>query len=175
MTLSSFTIVEPGISKMCNTARRADSPTRLVAQPTQSVTACSQIQENAARLLAVARHVDSGATISAVTKANDSSTLVKIQSSPNIGTTMTLATLTALRVAFPFSSFSATECVASGNTQFVVILKSNIEEIRHAKQLCREFRSMKVMKIVSNGLLIAGLCCYVALVYAKTITQLESL
>ena len=152
---------------MCNNAsqQRSCSPTRTNAN--------SEIKQNSESLLAIARHVDSGAKISAVTKASDSSTIVKIDSSPSLGTTMTLATLTALRVSFPFASTSATECITTGNTQFVVILKTNIEEIRHAKLLCEEFKSMRILKNVSNFLFVIGLSVYVALIYSKAISQLE--
>ena len=153
---------------MSKNVSRSSSPTRPAA-------GSSEIQQNSESLLAIARRIDVGATISAVTKASDSSTIVKIDATPSLGTTMTLATLTALRVSFPFASTSATECISTGNTQFVVILKTNIEEIRHAKLLCQEFKSMRILRNISNFLFVVGLSVYVALIYSKAISQLELL
>lgn len=119
-------------------------------------------------LLAVARKVDAGATISAVTKSHES-TLVKIDPSPDVGTTTTLATLTALRVAFPFATVTAVESFSSGCTQFQILLHTDTQELRHAKEMCRDRRSMKTLKALSNALAVAGLCTYGALLYATVI------
>jgi hypothetical protein len=137
--------------------------------PTFSPPAFSPAQTNANSLLAVARRVDSGATISAVTKTNDSSTLIKIDPSEDAGTTKTLATLAALRVGFPFATVSALESHTTGHTQFHVILRTNTEEVKHAKEMYKDLVSMKVLKSISNALAVFGLCAYAALLYATAI------
>ena len=119
-------------------------------------------------LLAVARKVDYGARIGAVTKSRES-TLVKIDPSPDAGTTTTLATLAALRVAFPFATVTTVESFSSGSTQFQILLHTDTQELRHAKEVCRDRRSMKTLKALSNALAVAGLCTYGALLYATVI------
>lgn len=132
-------------------------------------TACTPAQTNATSLLAVAKRVDSDASIAAVTKAGDDTTLIKIDPGAEAGTAKTLATLAALRVAFPFATVSALECHSTGNTQFQVILRTNSEELRHAKEVCANFRSMKILNSLSNTLGVCGLCTYAALLYATAI------
>jgi predicted RecA/RadA family phage recombinase len=129
----------------------------------------SAARTNASNLIVVANRIDPGAKISAVTKASDESTLVKIDPSFDIGTAKTLATLAAMRVAFPFASVTATESYSTGHTQFVVLLKTNTEDIRNAKQLYANVGLMQILKQLSNTLALVGLCTYAALLYASAI------
>lgn len=123
---------------------------------------------HSASLIAVARRVDAAATIAAVTKSHES-TLVKIDPGPDAGTTTTLATLAALRVAFPFATVTATESFTSGLTQFHILLHTNTQELQHAKEMCRDRRSMRTLRALSNTFAVAGLCAYGALLYASVI------
>lgn len=154
--------------------RRSSSPSRersseeIAAALAEKVVATSPAHVHSNTLLAVARRVDAGATISAVTKSHES-TLVKIDPSPDAGTTMTLATLTALRVAFPFATVTTVESFSCGSTQFQILLHTDTQELRHAKEMCRDRRSMKTLKALSNVLAVAGLCTYGALLYATVI------
>lgn len=143
------------------------NPTNRSSSPTPPVPS-SAAHTHSTHLLAVARRVDSEASVAAVTKAHES-TLVKIDPGPNSGTSISLATLAALRVAFPFATVTAVESYATGCTQFHVLLHTNTEELRHARELCRERRSMRAMRALSNMLLISGLCAYGALLYATAI------
>lgn len=156
--------------------RRSSSPTNesdsILNRPTP-VSSLSPSQQSAAQthsdsLLAVARRVDAGASIAAVTKAS-ASTLVKINPGPDTGTPATLATLAALRLAFPFATVTAIEDFASGSTQFQILLHTNTEELLHAKEVCRQHPSMRALKVVSNAFAIGGLCTYAALLYAALI------
>jgi len=95
--------------------------------------------------------------------------LIKIDPSIDAGTATTLATLAAMRIAYPFASVTATESFVTGHTQFVVLLKTNTDDIRHAKQLYQDLRSMRTLKSISNALAVCGLCTYAALLYATAI------
>ena len=125
------------------------------------------------QLLAVARRVDSDASIAAVTKSHES-TLIKIDPGPYSSTPVTLATLAALRVAFPFATITAVESYATGATQFMVLLHTNTEDLRHARELCRERCSMRALRALANTLAIAGLCAYGALLYATAVDHRRS-
>jgi hypothetical protein len=149
-------------SKDRNSESAAANPT----SPTSPTTSPAHVHSNA--LLAVARKVDGGATISAVTKSRES-TLVKIDPGADAGTTTTFATLAALRVAFPFATVTAVESFSSGATEFQILLHADTQELRHAKQMCRDRRSMKTLKALSNAFAVAGLCTYGALLYATFI------
>ena len=148
------------------TNRRSESPT---PSENETVSTLSTAHTNASNLIFVANRVDPGAKIAAVTKASDESTMIKIDPSVDSGTATTLATLAAMRLAYPFASIAATESCATGNTQFVVLLKTNTDDIRHAKQLYQELRSMRTLKAISNTLAVCGLCTYAALLYATSI------
>ena len=154
--------------------RRSSSPPKdrssesVASKPANPANPANPAHVHSKTLLAVARKVDAGATISAVTKAHES-TLVKIDPSPDAGTTTTLATLAALRVAFPFATVTAVESFSSGSTQFQILLHTDTKELRHAKEMCRDWRSMKTLKALSNVFAVAGLCTYGALLYATVI------
>jgi len=145
--------------------RRSSSPSK---DRSSEAIAASPAHVHSNTLLVIARKVDAGATISAVSKSHES-TLVKIDPSPDAGTTTTLATLAALRVAFPFATVTAVENFSSGSTQFQIILHTETQELRHAKEVCLDRRSMKTLKSLSNALAVAGLCTYWALLYATVI------
>ena len=125
----------------------------------------NDVQIQAASLLAVAKRIDAGASIAAVTKSYDS-TLFKIDPSADAGAALTLATLSALRISFPFATTTAVENVATGSTQLHTYLHTNTEDFRHAQETCRTKRSMRFLKSVSNGFFVIGLCSYAALLYA---------
>jgi hypothetical protein len=148
--------------------RSSESVASNPANPANPANPTNPAHVHSTTLLAVARKVDAGATISAVTKAHES-TLVKIDPSPDAGTTTTLATLAALRVAFPFATVTAVESFSSGSTQFQILLHTDTQELRHAKAMCRDRRSMKTLKALSNAFAVAGLCTYGALLYATVI------
>lgn len=155
-----------------STHRRSSSPVPnendTTTAPIASA-ASSAAHTNASNLIVVANRVDPGAKISAVTKASDESTMIKIDPSVDSGTATTLATLAAMRIAYPFASVTATESYATGHTQFVVLLKTNTDDIRHAKQLYQDLGSMRILKSISNALAVCGLCTYAALLYATAI------
>ena len=119
-------------------------------------------------LLTVARKVDGGATIAAVTKSHES-TFVKINPGPDSGTTTTFATLAALRATFPFATVTAVESFASGLTQFHILIHTDTHELRSAKELCRDRTSMRMLTAASNLAAVFGLCTYGALLYGSVI------
>lgn len=145
--------------------RRSASPTH-PTEDTPSTNSPAHVQSM--NLLTVARKVDAGATIAAVTKSHES-TLLKINPGPDSGTTITLATLTALRFAFPFATVTAVESFSSGTTQFHVLIHTDTHELRSAKELCRDRKFMKMLKTLSNMFAVLGLCTYGALLYATVI------
>lgn len=123
----------------------------------------------AASLLAVARRIDSGSAITAVTKCRDC-TLVKIDPSADTSHTSMFAILTALRMAFPFATCTAVESASSGLLQFHIILHAETDELQHAKDACRDFKAMRALRALSTGFFVGGLCAYGALLYTSVIT-----
>lgn len=110
--------------------------------------------------------MDQGATISAVTKSYDS-TLVKIEPSPNTSAAMALATVNMLRVAFPFSTATAVENHATGQTCYHVLLHTDSDEFKNACTVVSEFRSVRALMAASNTALFFACCTYAALLYAS--------
>ena len=152
--------------------RRSASPPPSERNGTNGSAARGPAHAQSTSLLSVARRIDSGAKIVAVIKSHDA-TLVKIDPTADLGSTSMFALLTALRVAFPFATVTATESAASGLLQFHVLVYNESDELQHAMDLCRDYRSMRLLRAVSTGFLVGGLCAYGALLHASMI-NLES-
>ena len=160
--------------------RRSSSPTRDCANGVENSTgganvlrartapAHSGVVSQTDSLLAVAQRIDSGARIAAVTKCHDS-TLVKIDPGSDTSSTQMFAVLAALRVAFPFATVTAVESASSGLLQFQILVHTDTEELRHARDVCRQYGSMRLLRALSTGFLIGGICAYGALLYAALI------
>lgn len=119
-------------------------------------------------LLSVAQRIDSGARIAAVTKSHDA-TLIKIDPGGDTSSTQMFAVLTALRVAFPFATVTATENASSGLLQFQILVHADTEELQHAKAACREYKSLRLIRALSTGFFACGVCAYAVLLYAALI------
>ena len=78
----------------------------------------NDVQIQAASLLAVAKRIDAGASIAAVTKSYDS-TLFKIDPSADAGAALTLATLSALRISFPLPRQPRSKTSPRGARSFI--------------------------------------------------------
>ena len=115
-------------------------------------------------LLSVARRIDSGATISAITKAPNG-TLVKIVPSATCGTAVGLTMLAAVKVAFPFSSVSAVEHAATGDTELQVLVHADTQELSLACADARNLPAVYALRLLYRSVAVLAVCVYGCLLY----------
>ena len=119
-----------------------------------------------ARALSLLCSFDSTARIEAVVR-NVDTTLVRMTPGTESKTSTQMAALTAMRVSFPFSSVIATENVVSGETQIQLLLSSNQDAVKHAKEYYASTRAFKTLDRISNALLFGSLFTFAILLQAS--------
>lgn len=117
--------------------------------------------------------IDSEATIDAVVKMADGSTMIRVTPSTSEGlyNTRFLAMQTGLRVAFPFDSVAVVENVATGTVQLQVLIQQESKQLQLAKGHIRAYTSMKLLSIFSNLMLLSGAVSFVMLLQHDLISQ----
>ena len=125
----------------------------------------SPVHQTAERLLKVARKFDPGCTVAAVVKSS-SSTIYKLDPSDDLGTASTMATLGALRLAFPFAHVTCVEAFVSGSVQFNVVVVTDNAQFEAAKLHVRELKGLRFLRGISNMFFVLGLSAYATLLHA---------
>lgn len=119
-----------------------------------------------AKALVILRGFDSTARIEAVVK-NVDTTFVRLSPGTNSNASTQLAALGALKVAFPFSGVTAIENSVNGETQIQLLLSSNKEAVKHAKDYYSTTTAFKLMDRASNALLAGSVLTFAILLQAS--------
>jgi len=80
-----------------------------------------------------------------------------------------MAAFAALRVAFPFCTVSAVECVASGNTEFQILVSTDSEAFLNAKRQYSETKMFRAIRFISNTSLIFSVLSFMCLLQTAAI------
>ena len=142
--------------------------TRTPASPKRSSDSVQTKNGQINYALSVIRAFDATAKISAVVRRH-SSTLVKLHPGTQNTTHAHLASLTALKLAFPFCSVSAVENASSGHTEFQVLISTDNEAFVRARAHYRQTRAFSALRVISNIVLATALTSFACLMHAAAI------
>lgn len=119
-----------------------------------------------ANALVLLRGFDPSARVEAVVRTVDT-TLVRMAPGSRSSASVQIAALAALRVAFPFSAATAIENSVTGETQIHLLLSSNDDAVRHAKEFYANTMPFRALDRLSNALLAAAALTFASLLQAS--------
>ena len=116
------------------------------------------------RVLSTVHQVDSGATISSVSRwESDDSTLVRVKTST---ASMSIAMTNALKCAWPLANVSMMESVLDGTTEAQILLPSETEQRCIAYDLVMESPRVRLLRQLTKFVSFAGMMAFVIAVTA---------
>ena len=120
--------------------------------------------------LAILKKFNSDARVTGVVRRKQS-TLVKLSPGTLSESHSQMAALTALKFAFPFSTVAAVECAATGATEIQILVSTDNEAFRHAKQHHYETTAFRTMRAISKLSFLMSLLSFVCLFQSATINH----
>lgn len=116
-------------------------------------------------------HIDPNASIDAVVRMGDGSTLVRISPSQGGDGARFVGVQTALRVAFPFDTVAMIENMSTGCVQLQMVIATTSEQLSLAKKAVKELTSMRLLATLSNILFASSTVAFLLLFQHEAILQ----
>jgi hypothetical protein len=146
---------------------RSVSPPPQPAQPppTPKDESESKIEGVCKFALGILRRFDENSRIVSVVK-NDDLHFIKLQLGADSHARTHMASLAALRIAFPFSSVSLVEEVTTGESIFQILAANNLLALQHAKDHFRDKREFRLLRALSNASALTGVAVFASLMFS---------
>ena len=132
-------------------------------------TASGAVESEAQAVLECVKRVDVAASVSSI-RRGEHGLIVKIAPSIDSGTAIALAMITAVRMAFPYSTSALVEDAMTGATELQVVLHAAREEFQNALVEVESMRFARFLNASANTAAVVALSSFACLLYAATIS-----
>lgn len=118
--------------------------------------------------LAILKQINYNARVTGVVRY-EKSKLLKLSPGEGASAHSQMASLKALRIAFPFCTISAIESPSTGDTEFQILVSTDSETFFNAKACYSNMRFFRVLLFLSNIALLVSFLSFVCLMHAALI------